>query len=57
MNFETWHILPQNDRQPHTESLDCHCRPDVQWESQSRIVIHRAFDGREILEQNPIHLN
>lgn len=54
---EEWHVLPVDDIQPHEESLDCHCMPTITQGYESIVVTHNAFDGREILEQNPIHLN
>ena len=54
---ETIHVYPLNDRHEHVTEGDeghkgnCPCNPRVEWEGQSRIVIHNSFDGRELLER------
>ena len=53
------HIYPVNDEQEHdTESDQCHCHPVVQWVDDKTglplpegLVIHNAFDCREVVEQ------
>lgn len=46
---EMIHILPVNDLKEHEESVHCHCQPKVDWVDE--IVIHNAYDKREIVEQ------
>ena len=45
------HVLPLNDIKPHVESKDCPCMPEVIKEYFSDVVIHNAWDRREIIEQ------
>lgn len=47
------HVYPVNDLYPHdTESADCDCDPKVEFlESGDTLVVHNAWDGREIIEQ------
>ena len=43
------HIYPIKDKQYHSlAGLSCKCEPDIDWEDY--IVIHHAFDMREIQE-------
>lgn len=50
-NFMTWHILPQNDTEPHDESSTCKCEPGCQvMEFGDIIIVHNSFDGRIGLE-------
>jgi hypothetical protein len=45
------HVYPMHDRAPHdTYSRLCPCRPRIQREKNGVVVIHRSWDGREILE-------
>ncbi len=49
---EMWHVLPVNDARIHDEhSASCHCNPRVESDENGTIVIHNAFDGREMLEE------
>lgn len=44
------HIWPVNDLKEHdTESLNCECNPLIDWNDM--VVVHNAFDRREIIEQ------
>lgn len=47
----TWnHIVPTNDLEPHDIiGMLCACGPRIDWDRQ--LVIHNAFDGREIIER------
>ena len=53
------HIVPLNDLKPHDETgTHCHCEPNVFWNDPKTgetfvepIVLHRAFDGRELVEE------
>jgi hypothetical protein len=44
------HVIPVNDEKPHSESVSCPCKPmrDVEC---NRVIIHNAWDRREIIEQ------
>ena len=45
------HVLPLNDIQIHEEEGEhCNCNPRVESVGESRLVIHNAFDGREMGE-------
>lgn len=46
----TINILPINDLYEHEENTTCHCEPKVIYESGEIIVVHNAFDGRDIIE-------
>ncbi|MCK4500888.1 hypothetical protein KAU11_10335 [Candidatus Babeliales bacterium] len=44
------HIMPVNDIRPHTEKMTCNCKPKVESRNKTMLVIHNAYDGREIRE-------
>ena len=44
------HVIPLNDLMPHHESLKCPCNPVSDSECNT-VIIHNAFDGREMKEQ------
>jgi len=48
--WDVFHVTPNNDIKPHSESFDCHCKPRVETEGLNMIVIHNSFDGREGVE-------
>lgn len=58
---ETIHVFPNGDSRPHyLEGGDCACKPRVEtsdpktgkpYPDGGKLVIHRAFDGREIIEE------
>lgn len=54
------HVVPLNDEQPHEESTACPCSPRVEWvdpktgdawPNAAALVVHNAFDCREVVEQ------
>lgn len=47
---DKYHILPLNDKEPHTEAETCRCNPKVERANDTTVVIHNAFDGRELQE-------
>lgn len=52
MNNETnINVIPENDLRPHLLGVDCHCNPRVIKEGASQIIVHNAYDGREIVEE------
>jgi len=49
--MSNWHILPTNDLKEHEESSTCECYPTIEIKDNGdMLVIHNAFDGREIFE-------
>jgi len=49
---EELHVFPVNDLRPHADSgYDCECQPSVKLEGDSVLVVHNAFDGRDIIEE------
>lgn len=45
-------IIPVNDIEEHEEELTtCKCNPKVIFENGEMIIVHNAFDGRELEEQ------
>lgn len=44
------HVLPVNDLKRHFERTTCHCSPRIQEETNGKVVIHNAFDGREFYQ-------
>jgi len=54
----TWHITPTDDKKAHKEEGTlCECEPKVKIENGEMIVIHNAFDYREMIEQTKEVLN
>ena len=46
------HVLPVNDIRLHSESGEiCHCNPRIDRSNDEVLVIHNAFDGREMFEE------
>ena len=50
-SWEEVNILPKNDTKEHTEGATCECKPVVEVHGFSLLIIHNAFDNREILEE------
>ncbi len=46
-----FHIVPLNDTKEHKESSTCSCEPEVKTVEGNMLVIHNAFDLREIVEE------
>jgi hypothetical protein len=44
-------VLPLNDLKEHEESAYCHCNPRVEVVGANLIIIHNAYDHREIIEE------
>lgn len=44
-------ILPVNDEKPHQEDLSCGCNPQIKFVNDELIIIHNAYDNREVLEK------
>jgi len=50
----TQHVIPTNDKKPHIKNECCSCKPSVIIvENGNRIIVHNAFDYRELFEMNP----
>ncbi|HMN11192.1 MAG TPA: hypothetical protein PKD55_02560 [Bellilinea sp.] len=49
------HVAPIDDRKDHILNMDCPCHPTVEWDGIP-LVIHHAFDFREIMEELNEHL-
>lgn len=46
------HVLPVNDLEPREEEgTTCKCEPRVEFVEGGILVIHNAYDQREIIEQ------
>ena len=46
------HVYPENDLHEHVlVGTDCPCAPTVEVVGASLLIIHNAFDHREIVEQ------
>lgn len=46
------HVYPVGDEREHElQGTTCPCGPRVEWEDAEALVIHNAFDCREILEE------
>ncbi len=44
------HVAPIGDRKRHQLRIKCRCRPSLMVVGEAIIVIHNAFDFREIVE-------
>lgn len=53
----TVHVVPINDLHEHVEREDgvCWCAPGVIFEDDTRIIVHHAEDGRELVEQHGVN--
>jgi hypothetical protein len=46
-----YHVLPISDLKEHTEETTCECHPRIIFENGNMIIIHNAFDCRDLKEQ------
>lgn len=47
-----YHVHPTRDLEEHDlDGFECHCHPRIQEEEHGYVVIHNAFDKRELLER------
>lgn len=53
MDNEIYHVYPLKDLHPHNlDGVECDCNPKIEdYENGGTVVIHNAFDGRELMEQ------
>ncbi len=51
MSKDDIHVMPVNDKKEHEMSVSCHCKPRIEVEGAALIIIHNAYDHREIIEQ------
>jgi hypothetical protein len=49
------HVLPIHDLQAHDLSTQCPCVPRTEREDDGEIVVHNAFDFREVMERAGMH--
>ena len=48
----TYHIYPTDDlRDHHLEGESCWCHPEVEYEEDGKIIIHKSMDRREEYEE------
>ena len=45
------HVMPVDDLMPHRFGMNCECRPRLDCENGSAVVIHTSYDGREMQEK------
>lgn len=50
------HRYPIGDTKPHYDSVDCPCHPTLYEGDGEDLVMHHAFDGRDIIIAVEIHL-
>lgn len=49
------HVYPVNDLYPHvTDGGECACGPKIETRGDGLVVIHRAFDLRDVIEAERI---
>lgn len=49
---EDIHIFPLDDKRGHVlEGADCACEPKIELYAGARLIIHNAYDFREIAEE------
>jgi hypothetical protein len=48
-DWAKWHIIPEDDVKPHSESHLCECNPRIKFDAGT-IIVHNSYDGREGVE-------
>lgn len=43
--------MPTNDLKPHIFGEDCKCKPTIVTEEGVSVLVHHAYDYRELIEQ------
>ena len=43
-------VVPINDLREHQDCKDCHCKPKVEVRSDRILIIHNAYDHRELFK-------
>jgi len=52
MKEKAVHVYPLNDLRPHTlEGLECECVPRFEERDGALVIVHTAWDMREVFEQ------
>jgi hypothetical protein len=52
MSADDVHVYPLNDHWEHIlDGTECPCEPRVETEGSTLIIVHNAWDHREIVEQ------
>jgi len=44
-------VLPVDDLREHSEDSACECRPRIEIVEGGMIIVHHAWDNREIIDQ------
>lgn len=50
--YAVFEIIPVNDSGNHVTSMQCKCIPTNRYKEDRMLIIHNAFDGRDIQENN-----
>lgn len=50
MPENTWHVTPNGDLHPHTDTAECPCVPRIEYMDNGALVVHNSWDERELLE-------
>lgn len=50
MSKQQIHIIPAFDLIEHSQSINCVCCPEVQELENTTLIIHNAYDKRELVE-------
>ena len=46
------HVYPINDERPHTlKGTECRCKPVRKQEPNGVVIVHNAYDCREVIEE------
>lgn len=55
----SWHVIPLDDSEEHEDNESCRCLPNIVETKSAILIIHNAFDGRDMLEElkNNVNLN
>ena len=51
------HVIPLEDLKSHTENTICECDPVVEIINNNMLVIHNAFDKRDLIEEAQQRIN
>jgi hypothetical protein len=52
MSVDDIHVYPTHDKREHiTEGTDCPCNPKIEVHGATLVIIHHAWDFREVAEE------
>jgi hypothetical protein len=55
MKNDNFHVYPLNDLFAHTtDRLQCKCNPELKWQGDYFLVVHKAYDNRK--SQNDVRV-